>query len=480
MPDQIPTLSSAALNDLEELNRQMEPFAGRLFRGDGGAVLLRSLHRDELIPLTNVNSLLELIPREFKFQGDRGAGMPSNAIGAGLLGAFKHAAQIELKRVVNKEHLLFNGEDWQEPGPYCAVTQSIGIGSRGIAVLVDLDYPHLRKVFSGVYTSAAERDRLMVLACLLFGRVGMPEFPLILIDAAAKSSGKTRVATALRIIVGGGSVGTINSLERLNQQLGEAALRPGPNVFLLDNLTRKIYSSHLSSAVHEENIHVEPKYKGLQPVFGPAFILTANNTRLDTDLADKAIMVMLEAPAARGERLSLMDPDPLGYAQKHRHYIIAEIRHVLLAAQLPTREAVLALDGGFQTRFIDWERAALAVAQRLGIELNLGRELADSSDQVALELWAVYDQWVLYHREYPATLVDLVKIIKENCGRLKALWYELTVKGTIADTQLCLNLARLVEQKLSRKTLTSDGKCGIFEVVNGVNGPVAIKRRNVV
>lgn len=479
MPDQIPTLSGAALNDLEELERQMEPFAGRLFRDAGGGVLLRSLHRDELIPLTNANSLLELIPREFKFQGERGAVMPSFAIASGLLGALKHTAQVELKRVVSCEHLLFNGEGWQQPGDYCAITQSIGIGRRATEHKTNTNCPHLRRVFSGVYTTPTERDRLMILACLMFGRVGMPDFPLILIDAKAKSSGKTRVASALRTITGGNSTGTINSIERLNQQLGEAALRPGPNVFLLDNLTRKIYSSHLSSAVHEENIHVEPKFKGLQPVFGPIFVLTANNTRLDTDLADKAVMVMLEAPAARGQRLSIMDPDPLGYAQQYRHQIVAEIRYILLNAKLPTIGDVIA-DEGFQTRFVQWERCAIAIAKAMGVKLSLGQELADSSDQVALELWAVYDQWETRDTagKY-ASLIDLIRIAKENSGRLKALWYELTVRGTIASPQLCMNLARLVEQKLSKKILTIDGKCGTFEVVidSQYQEPVAIQRR---
>jgi hypothetical protein len=245
----------------------------------------------------------------------------------------------------------------------------------------------------------------------MVGRPGLPEFPLIMIDAEAKNSGKTRTATAMAHILGSQKTG-INNIQRLNQQSGGMAWKPGPNVLLFDNIANKVFSEHLSAAVHEEHLTVEPKHLGMSRIFYPLMIFTLNQGRVEHDLSDKCMFIRLNRPEnIDPEGAVIMDPDPQVYAREHRLSILAEIRHILAEARPRTRDSFVP-----QTRFVDWECALRGIGDVLGYEFDLRRDTEEVRDQLTLDLLNAIEHYqeanTSFSRGDCPAMSDLVHVIR--------------------------------------------------------------------
>lgn len=341
--------------------------------------------------------------------------MPTGRMLSALGALVEVAALPTLKSSARLDCPYFDGASWlnMEPGYKHGVLFD---GDARVWTKHDPEhkYPHLRTMFSGVNTDDQSKKLLQCLLCLMVGRAGLPEFPLIMIDAESKNSGKTRTAQGMRHVVSEEGTPPINDIRRLNQQSGGLAWKPGPTVLLFDNIGSKVFSEHLSSAVHDEHLTVEPKHLGLSKVFFPVMIFTLNQGKVEHDLGDKCVFIRLNRPeTVPPEGAVIMDPDPERYAKQYRLRILDEVRHVL------NESAPLELDEFTpQTRFVDWERCLRGVAKTLGYTpLQLRRDTDEVRDQLALDLLYAIDHHYDAARqkmqgEKDPTMGDLATIIR--------------------------------------------------------------------
>jgi len=284
--------------------------------------------------------------------------------------------------------------DHLEPAP-----SGLNVVSRELVLAADLPavmpavdpaYPHLHRLFSGLtMIDDVYRGNLLGLLCAMFTRTGIREFPIVLLDAAAKSSGKTATASALGMVLTGREVKPITysgTEHEFEVRLGTYAHAPGPHVVHVDNVRAKqgsvsrIRSQVMSAAVHTHATKVRKLHEGVAPLFDPIFIITMNGARVEGDLADKSVIMCLHRPASVDVHRPLI-PHPLEYAREHRLAIVAEVYSVLSKIKLPA-----ITEDRLHTRFYRFEQIMRESAKMLGIEASLAPDRVRVADICVDEL----------------------------------------------------------------------------------------------
>jgi len=432
----------------------LEPFIARnrnLFRTPSGEILLVGHHTRRafrspgpLIDHLVGNGLLEIVPAA-----------PGASVKAALGAQIMEAALPELRGMVRADCLYFDrtagtwaqlAKGYHPGGVLCdGPVMPLTSGAREPD-----DYDCLRELFSGLNCTTASKQLLECLLALMVGRAGLPEFPLIMIDATEKNAGKTRTARAMITVLGTPNLGAINDRKRLNQQAGTIAWQPGPNVLFADNVSGKIFGETFSAAVHEEHLTVEPKFQGMSKIFYPIILFTLNEGKVEHDLHDKSIWVQLKRDPAAGAAVRF-DPDPQTYAESHRLAILDDCRRVLLHAQAPTRDSI-----DPQTRFIDWERALIGVATELGYTLDLTPPSAQVRDQLTLDLLNALDHFIEAHDGKWPTTQDIVTVIRSFPRDYADANYVL--KGVTSARGRARKLNTILK-RIAGIPLTNDGEC---------------------
>lgn len=262
-----------------------------------------------------------------------------------------------------------------------------------VSVLPDADpsYPHLKELFSGVtYADEVYYGNLLGILVASIARTAIDEFPVILIDAAQKSSGKTQVASAIRVLVNEGlDLGPIvysGNEQEFEVRMGSYAGKPGPNVIHIDNVRAKqgginrIRSQALSASVHGHAVRVRRLHVGPVPLHDPVVIFTMNGARVEGDLADKSVGVSLIRPPGSDVHRPIL-PHPTTYVQKHRLAIRAEIHDIIKRIEIrPIREV------HSDTRFYIFEQIVKSAAGLLGMKASFDPSVVRTSDITVDEL----------------------------------------------------------------------------------------------
>lgn len=256
---------------------------------------------------------------------------------------------------------------------------------------VDESYPHHHAVFSGLlFPDPVHLANLLGISGAMSCRTGIDEFPMILIDSAQKSSGKSKIAEALCYLLLGQetpSVTYTGSEADFEVKLGARALLPGPQPIFVDNVRAKrggaahISSQAISSGVHRHFSMVHKMYKGQVPLFDPIFILTMNGARVEGDLSDKAVIVTVYRPSDGNCHRAII-PHPPDYVREFRPNLLAERLHILSRIRLDPINT-----SGTQTgRFYIFEQVAVKYAAALGLQASFSPDRVRTADTGVDEL----------------------------------------------------------------------------------------------
>lgn len=237
------------------------------------------------------------------------------------------------------------------------------------------DYPHLRTLFSGLeFADPVYHANLLGVCVAMFCRTGMEEFPLLMIDATAKSSGKTTVLKTLGHLLNGESkdpsMSYTGNEQEFEVRVGSYCGLPGPNVVPIDNIRIKkgagylLRSQLLASIVHSHVAKVRKLYNGPSMLFDAICIGTMNDARVERDLADKTVVLTLTRPPGPANHRKIL-PYPPDYVRQWRMELLAEIFQVIERLVLPPiGEAAL------HTRFYTFEQVVVGAAKELGLEAS--------------------------------------------------------------------------------------------------------------
>lgn len=256
---------------------------------------------------------------------------------------------------------------------------------------VDPSYPHLKALFSGItYADEVYHGNLMGILAASVARTAIDEFPVILIDAAQKSSGKTQVASAIRLLVNAGmDLGPIvysGNEQEFEVRMGSYAGKPGPNVIHIDNVRAKqgginrIRSQALSASVHGHTVRVRRLHVGPVPLHDPVVIFTMNGARVEGDLADKSVGVSLIRPPGSDVHRAIL-PHPTSYVHKNQMAILAEIHDIIKKVEIKPIGEVHS-----DTRFYIFEQIVRSAAGLLGMKASFDPSIVRTSDITVDEL----------------------------------------------------------------------------------------------
>jgi hypothetical protein len=272
------------------------------------------------------------------------------------------------------------------------VSRSVILGSGLPAVLPEPaeGFPHLHALFGGLlFADEVMHANLLGTLCAMFARTALREFPILILDAAQKSSGKTVTASTLGYLLTGREQAPITysgNEHEFEVRLGDFAHLPGPHVIHIDNVRAKtgqisrIRSQALSAAVHRHCIKTRKLHEGLAPLFDPIFLFTMNGARVEGDLADKVVTLSLRRPPGADIHRKIM-PWPMDYARAHRLEILAEIFSILRGLKLD------GLDVSVQhTRFYHFEQIMIKSSKVLGLEASLDPARVRTADVCVVEL----------------------------------------------------------------------------------------------
>jgi hypothetical protein len=245
-------------------------------------------------------------------------------------------------------------------------------------------YPHLHALFSGLeFADQVYKANLLGVCVAMFCRTGIDEFPLLLVDATAKSSGKTTVLKALGALLNGAQDGAMTysgSEEEFERRLGSYCGLPGPNLIPIDNIRVKkgagylIRSQTLASIVHSHVAKVRKLYSGPSLLFDAICVGTMNDARVERDLADKTVVLTLTRPPGPLNHRKIL-PYPPDYVRQWRMELLAEIFQVIERLALPPIEGA-----DLHTRFYTFEQVVVEAARELGLDASFDPSRVRSVD----------------------------------------------------------------------------------------------------
>jgi hypothetical protein len=256
----------------------------------------------------------------------------------------------------------------------------------------DPGFPFLHKLFSGLlFADPLYCANLYGYLLASFARTALDDYPVLLLDAEDKSSGKTKTATAIGELLMGETpepIGYAGGEQDVETRLGKYCEKTGPNFILIDNVrpkrgqTKQIRASIIKILTNSRCPGIRTLYKTGAPLCDPIAVFTMNGARVERDLADSIVRVSLRRPFGAANH-RMIDPNPAKWARAHRLAIMAEALAILRAVELPdlTQESALG------TRFYDFERVAVAAAGAMGLVANYHPEMVQTADAVVTELY---------------------------------------------------------------------------------------------
>lgn len=378
--------------------------------GEGRVGLLSASGRLSLLSGDSLDFVQPLIEARLLDIGDVKTGDRREAariVRATLLGALAQEYLPTLRSSARLPCFVRRGDRLEQPPPGFSPQDQAHFAPAGLPLLPEPDpaYPHLHELLSGLcFAKPFHRANLLGSLLAAFCRPAIAEFPLLLLEADAKSCGKTSTARAMSWILTGHkpvSVTFSGAEDTMESKLGHLAGQPGPSYILVDNIRPKrgasttIRSQFLSSATSDHLVGVRALYKGTVPIFDPVIVLTLNHSRVESDLADKVVRFPLRRPGELSHRPIL--PYPPKYAAEHRLALIAE------AVRAISRIDLAAAPLTHHTRFYDFEDIALLAARELGLEANFDPSLCITADAAVVDLGNLVGDRSLYpSRSAPA------------------------------------------------------------------------------
>ena len=317
------------------------------------------------------------------------------------------------------------------------------------------DYPLLKEWMSSIeFTSEVFRANLMgyILSCL--ARPILPQFPFLVVDATSRKQGKTTVADAIAYFLTGDTVSPITHTgdeQELEKRIASSCGLPGPNIVYLDNIRPKrgqsgvIRSQYLAAAATNPCVKVRPVYgKRAEPVDYPITMLTMNEARVESDLHDRSVRVVLTGKAGR-----YFNPNPFVMVKQYRRQLQAEAIHLLQSLDLNAEFKPV-------SRMGDWEQIATLAAAKLGLTTDYDADAVDTPDAAVKELISLVTEMCEESTAHP-TFPDLADRLLMNRDALPEL--HSIVKRTNATTSARRgNAIRKFMWSLSERALCIDAK----------------------
>ena len=364
---------------------------------------------------------------------------PSRDLTLQLLGCHERRSLPCLTQVVLDPAIYFDQGAPAVTKPGYDVSTGIYYIVRGAPVIVRDSTSYLTTLFSGV-PFEEPHHRNAVLAWLLGAIIldSSIEAPLLVVSGNQAGIGKSKTIEALGYILTGTAPAPIDpSGDEFDKQVG-ARFAEGGRFINLDNVTARdgtYKNSRLArilTAGFSKSVRLLGHSRSVSQS-GVLFALSANDCRLEHDLAVRALAVKLYR-----EQLQPMDPYVVDYAHAHRSEILGEL--LGLALRPPTIAALAA--PGF--RFRAWYNF---VAPR--IASVFGTLLLDESadlDDIVLEVAS----WGL-DTDKTVTAADLLAVIQADAARFPAVSDAVLTKASdrMRKRAVSLILKRLVGRRIS-------------------------------
>jgi hypothetical protein len=271
------------------------------------------------------------------------------------------------------------------------------------------------------FCDQADRAAAFALAILPFVRdmIDGPT-PLHLIEAPAPGSGKGLLAAALLMPALGDNIGAMTQgrdEDEWRKRL-TTRLREGKAALLIDNLTQPLDSGTLSSALTMWPLWGDRLLGTLDALNLPvrcAWVATANNPTLSTEIARRCVRMRIDAKTDRPfqrEPAMFRHPDLRTWARQHRGELIASalaLAQSWIAAGQPS-PSVRPL-GSYE----EWSRVIGGILEHAGIGGFLGNldELYERADQEGAIWRRFVEAWWDEHQDTEVGVADLYSIAVE-------------------------------------------------------------------
>ncbi len=294
-----------------------------------------------------------------------------------------------------------------------------------------------------VEPGGAEASRANALAALMtpLVRPMIPgRVPLVLFDKPQMGTGASLLAEVIVTIATGSSAAMTQAPTHRDEwgKLLLSELSAGRAVIVFDNITGKLSSSELSTAITQRvyNGRVLGRTRTLQVENQPCWIATGINIVLGGDLPRRCVLARMDPQDARPwlrDRSAFRHPDLLAWAKRERGRIIAA---VLTIARAWIRDGRRVPDGTPRLAvFEDWCEVLggmLAVMQVDGFLGNLVRQY-EEADLEGPQWGAFLERWHERFGEKPVTVAELVEELETNAS---ALHVDQTLRACAPDEVL--------------------------------------------
>lgn len=275
---------------------------------------------------------------------------------------------------------------------------------------------HLERCFSGVpFLNDAYKNN--VFAWLVSG-MSLADInpPMLAVTGNDRGVGKSSLVQAAGYILTGQMQNAISPIgAEFEKQLG-AKFAAEQRFIMMDNIvtqgSRSFSHAKLASLLTEGRSKAVRRLGQSREISqtGVLFALTANDCKLDQDLATRSLAVALHR-----EQAGPMEPYVLSYAREHRAEIYGEL------LQLALEREPIAIPEEYRTcRFVDWINYTVPIiVPRFGPMAI--REAEDLDDRLQ-DLFA----WGEDHVDQPFTTTSLYNEIVGNPENLAGLWHSIS------------------------------------------------------
>lgn len=329
-------------------------------------------------------------------------------------------------------------------------------GVDGVDRVLCLDHPIsvpsvrpelLPRLWSGLlFPDPVYHANLLGFTLAMFARTACRQFPFLVLaggGATGKAVGKSTVGSGLTLLLNGREEPPRKYSGRedeLEMRIGAFAGRPGPNAIFFDNVlgTRGrwsaghvIHSPTIAAATGFHSIAARRLYSDPVPVFDPILMFTMNGARVEADLSDRLLQIILTIPDGTTDRR--IEPYPPSFIFDNRAQLLAEVVGVLDGLELARDTS---------TRMYDFEGVALAAARKLGFAPAFGGAAVVTCDAFIEELISLIPADGLYRN----TMTHLYGEITTNT-RLRELNF--FVDSTHAGQN---SIGRRLEERLGALT----------------------------
>ena len=270
---------------------------------------------------------------------------------------------------------------------------------------------------------------------MIAGRV-----PLVLFDKPQMGTGASLLAELI-VTIATGSSAAMTQAPTSRDEWGKlllSELSAGRAVIVFDNITGKLASSELSTAITQRiyNGRVLGRTRTLQVENQPCWIATGINIELGGDLPRRCVWARMDPQDARPwlrDRSAFRHPDLLAWAKRERGRIIAAVLTIARAwirsgRPVPGGTPLLAV-------FEDWCEVLggmLAVMKIDGFLENLDRQY-EEADLEGPQWSAFLERWHERFGEKPVTVAELVEELEQNAS---VLYPDQTLRACAPDEVL--------------------------------------------